>query len=140
MNNLQCDSINHEKFFTSINKNWPIRKPYSIVDAVKLLDTIADENFKCTLVKMSDIDLYFNLGLKIRNEWVRHGTDSINNELFYKLKLDNIDYSSGLIIAIFRDYLLNRLELAKTYSKRTNDTYEKEIKKQLMKIQTDLLH
>lgn len=129
-----CDSVDTTKFLSLIKNNWPLRKPNSIQDAVRLLDSMADENFHCAIITFKDVDLYFNLGLNIRNDWVRLGTDSIRNQFYNKLKLINIDYTSGLIIDIYRQLLINKnVNLVDKYLLDKNqdssfETREKEFK------------
>jgi hypothetical protein len=137
--NPKCEPLDSSVFFERINKHWPTLKPNSIADAVKLLDGMADKNFKCGIIQISDENLYFTLGLKIRNDWVRHGTDSIKNQFFHKLRLSNVDYSSGLIIDIYRQLLTNKkVDLIERYSKETKDSSWQTTRHELMKIQKEL--
>jgi hypothetical protein len=134
---LQCSNIDTAKFISTMNKNWPYRKPKSVVDAIRLLDSLSDENFNCVILKFHDEDLYFNLGLRIRNNWVRNGTDSLKSQLFSKIGLRHIDYSSGLIIDIYRKTLLNDVDdLAVTYKSESGDSIS--TKKELLNIQKEL--
>jgi len=100
---------------------------------------MADDNFKCAIIKITDNDLYFSLGLKIRNDWVRHGTANINNQLFDRLKLSSVDYSSGLIIDIYRQLLTNKkIDLVKHFSEEKNDSTWQTKRNELTKIQKEL--
>jgi hypothetical protein len=137
--NAKCNLIDTNIFVHTINNNWPTRKPNSIADAVKLLDSVADDNLRCGIIKIRDEDLYFNLGLKIRNNWVRQGTENIKNQLFNKLRLSSVDYSSGLIIDIYRQMLTNKkINLVEHFSKSKNDSSWQTVKNELIKIQTEL--
>lgn len=138
--NGKCNIIDTSTFLGRINNNWPTRNPNSIADAVRLLDSVADDNLRCGVIKMRDEDLYYTLGLKIRNNWVRQGTVSIKDQLFNKLKLSSVDYSSGLIIDIYRQVLMNeKIDLVEHFSKSRNDSSWKSVKNELMKIQTELM-
>lgn|SRR6185369_2011966 len=137
--NTKCEHIDTNSFLLRIRSNWPTRKPNSIADGVKLLDSMADDNFKCAIIKITDNDLYFSLGLKIRNDWVRHGTANINNQLFDRLKLSSVDYSSGLIIDIYRQLLTNKkIDLVKHFSEEKNDSTWQTKRNELTKIQKEL--
>ena len=121
--NDQCLHIDTSAFIESINSQWPARKPNSISDAVKLLDTLADNNFRCSILKMDEEDLYFTIGIRIRNDWVRHGTNTLRKELFEDLELGGPDYTSGLITDIYKQCLLNEtIDLVAHYEKFLNDT------------------
>jgi hypothetical protein len=137
--NTKCDALDTNSFFERIKKHWPTQKPNSIADAVKLLDAMADDNFKCGIIQIKDEDLYFTLGLKIRNDWVKHGTDNIKNQFFHKLKLSNTEYSSGLIIDIYRQLLTSKkVDLVERYSREKNDSSWQTARNELLKIQKEL--
>ena len=104
---LTCSSIDTVRYNSIIRNHWPSRKPASVLEAVKLLDSIADNNFRCGIVRFSEEDLHFSLGLKIRNDWIRHGDISLKNQLFSKLKLSHIDESSGFILVVYKTVLRN---------------------------------
>ena len=101
-----CDS-NEQKFYTYLNQHWPKTKPKNVVDAIRLLDSVADENSRNEIANCKTEDFYFTLGLTIRNEWVRNGDEHFRNQLFNQLKLSHEDYSSGLILYIYKVYLLD---------------------------------
>lgn len=132
----KCETIDTNIFFARMKTNWPTRKPISVADAVRLLDSVADDNFKCTIVKITNENLYFNLGLKIRNEWVRNGTSNIKDQLFNKLKLSSTDYSSSLIIDIYRQLLTHKkIDLVNHYAKSISS---QNVQNELIKIQEAL--
>jgi len=136
---VKCDFIDTDKFEKVEKKISASRKPNSISDAIRLLDSLADDNFRCAIIKYSDKDLYFSLGLLIRNQWVRHGTDSIRYQLFYKLRLSHIDYTSGLILDIYKQCLINKdVDLAKRYLKDNTDSLFTMKEKEFKTIQKDL--
>jgi hypothetical protein len=134
-----CDLVDTNSFVLRIKNNWPARKPNSIADAIKLLDLMADKNFKCAIIQISDENLYFNLGLKIRNDWVRQGDHNIKNEFFSKLNLSNPEYSSGLIIDIYRQLLISKkVDLVKFFSGIKNYTFSSTVTNELKEIQSEL--
>ena len=135
----KCDAIDTIMFNKKQQSISKSRKPNSVTDAVKLLDSLADDNFRCAVLKIKEEDLYFNLGLNIRNEWIRHGTDSIRNQLFYKLRVTSVDYTSGLIIDIYKQYLTNKdVDLAKKYLKDNTDSSYAMREKEFKAIQKEL--
>ncbi len=84
---------------------WPNEKPKSVYQAVSLLDSIADDNFRNIIVNCDMLDFYFGIGLTIRNNWVRNGDSMLGNQLFDDYKMLHIDNSSGIILGIYKIYL-----------------------------------
>ena len=136
----KCGLVDTTMFIKKIKEVSTARKPNSITDAIQLLDSLADDNFRCAIITFNETDLYFNLGLVIRNQWVRNGTKSIRNQLFDKLKLGYIDYSSGLILDIYKQCLINKnVDLVKMYLKDDTDSLFKMRESELKTIQKELL-
>ncbi len=103
-----CDSLETDSVFLKHSKlRWPISKPENMTEAMILLDS-ATTDFTRHYIKVCDgVNTYFGIGLKIRNNWVRHGTDDFRNELFVKLNMGHPDYTSGLILFFYKRYLSN---------------------------------
>jgi hypothetical protein len=137
----KCNLLDTISFANRLKNDWPSRKPSSVADAVNLLDSMADENFKCMILRQSDDFFYFNLGLKVRNDWVRHGTGKLKDQLFNNCKLSSIDYSSGFIIEIYREVLRNRkVDLVAYFSNNKNNKHWPQLKTELVRIQNELLN
>jgi hypothetical protein len=133
-----CNSIDPPEFYSHLNQRWPGRKPRSVVDAIKLLDSISDKSIRCGIIKLGNGDLYFSLGLKIRNDWVNNGTTEFKDQLFNRLRFQQPEYTSGFIIEIYRQLLLNKSDsLLQVYLENTNDTLINR-KKELLQIQQDI--
>ncbi len=135
----KCDFVDTVMFKNKMKEISLSRKPESITDAVQLLDSLADDNFRCAIITFNENEYYFNLGLGIRNHWVRHGTESIKYQLFEKLRLTHMDYTSGLILDIYKQCLINKdVDLVKRYLKDNTDSLFKMKEKELKVIQSEL--
>jgi hypothetical protein len=135
---INCQKIDTIKFFSLINNKWPERKPVSVVDAIKLMDSTADDNFKCAIIKMEETELQFNLGQKIRNVWVRHGDQRFKNQLFLTLNLKNADQSSAFVIELYHQLLIGKINEWIEKDVINKIDISKEGKEELLKIRKDL--
>jgi len=136
----KCEIVDTAMFVKKIEEVSTARKPNSITDAIQLLDSLADDNFRCAIITFNENDLYFNLGLVIRNQWVRNGTESIRSQLFDKLRLSHIDYTSGLILDIYKECMNNKnIDLVKKYLRGNTDSLFKIKESELKAIQKELI-
>jgi hypothetical protein len=63
-------------------------------------------DFNKHIIKVCDpVDFHLAFGMDIRNEWVYSGEEEFRDQLFNKLKIKHPDYSSGLILWLFREYI-----------------------------------
>lgn len=134
------DSIRHKEIFTeeSIKFDWNL-KPKSIVEAVWYLDSMASPEMKCEIFNSELDSIYFDIGLQIRNEWIRKGNVALNNEMFNTIKLGSIDYSSGLILLIYKSYLSpTKNNFVTQIEKNNSATLSPNLKIHLLKIQSEL--
>ena len=101
-----CDSLMADEIFQKHNEiNWTETKPKSVVEAVLKLDSMTND-FNKHLFKICESgEFHFGFGMGIRNEWVHTGEEELKDQLFNRLKLGHFDYSSGLIIGLFGEYL-----------------------------------
>ena len=104
-----CDSLVNDSIFkVNYNTNNLFNsKPNSIIESICLLDENLNEYAKQYILICDESELYFSLGLKIRNKWVRYGTDNFQRELYKDIQLQHIDYTSSFILKIYKYYLIN---------------------------------
>jgi hypothetical protein len=131
-----CDS-NTQKVYARYHSCWPVNKPRSIVEAVRLLDSIGDDNCRNAIVNCPFTEFYFSLGLTIRNQWVRHGEKQLNDEFDSRLKITNTDYTSGVILYFYKIYLLDSnvsVERSRLFDDTVVASEIHEIQKQLIEM------
>ena len=106
LDSAYCNDQNLNRFLQICSIRWPQTKPRSVEEAVELLDSIVDDNGRNIIVNCNPTELYFNLGLKIRNEWVSNGDSQMQYQIYQELKITNPEYSSGLILNLYRELLI----------------------------------
>ncbi len=84
--------------------------PYEIKECFNKLDRLLDAKKKKELKNMPEDKLiakyHFGLGMKIRNEWIRHDGLGIDlKSYFSKLGVKHIDNTSAIIIRCYYRYL-----------------------------------
>ena len=132
-----CDSLEQDSVFNKYNKlKWPVTKPHSISEAMLLLDSATNDFIKHEIRICDDLEFYFGLGLTIRNQWIRHGHDEMKKEMFDKLKLNHVDYSSGVILFFYKRYLTNDTTSILPFLKRSHQTDS--VKNELLRIDSEI--
>lgn len=101
-----CDSLMADEIFQKYNEIiWTKTKPKSVVEAVLKLDSMTNDFNKHLFRICEPVEFHFGFGMGIRNEWIHTGEEELKDQLFDKLKLEHSDYSSGLILGLFGEYL-----------------------------------
>jgi hypothetical protein len=101
-----CDSLMADEIFQKHNEiNWTETKPKSVVEAVLKLDSMTNDFNKHLFRICEPVEFHFGFGMGIRNEWIHTGNEELKDQLFNRLKLGHFDYSSGLIIGLFGEYV-----------------------------------
>jgi hypothetical protein len=135
-----CDSLERDSIYQKHRSfKWPVTKPHNITEAMILLDSAANDFYKHHIKICSEEDMYFELGLGVRNEWVRHGETEFRDLLFRKLKMSYIDASSGFILSYYKKHLNQDTtsiltELGPAY--KTDSM--KDVRNEIVKIEADL--
>ncbi|MBL7810563.1 MAG: hypothetical protein JNN28_22255 [Saprospiraceae bacterium] len=103
-----CDSLMADEIFKKHNQiKWPDKKPKSVVEAVLKLDKMTNAYNKHLFRICEPIEFHLGFGMMLRNEWIHTGEEELKDQLFNKLKLKHFDYSSGLILGLFGEYIKN---------------------------------
>ncbi len=143
-NITNCDSLIVDSIFIANYSTHELfkSKPNSIVESICLLDKNLDEYAKHYILICDESEFYFSLGLKIRNNWVRHGTDEFQKELYKDIQLHHVDYTSSFILNIYKYYLINdkNKKLADYLIIDKNKNIDISIINKLMEIDKDLKH
>ena len=101
-----CDSLMNDEIFQRNNEIiWTKTKPKSVVEAILHMDSMTNDYSKHLFKICDPIEFHFGFGMGIRNEWIHQGDKELNDQLFNTLKLGHRDYSSGLILGLFGEYL-----------------------------------
>lgn len=136
----QCDSLlTNEMFHKNYNENKVFKKkPNSIREAIHLLDQYLNNDAKRAILICDESKLYFNLSLKIRNNWVRSGTNKFRIELRQSMQLKHVDYTSGFILKLFKYYLSNSKDIISYFKLNSNNKELESVIKHLLEIDKQL--
>lgn len=132
-----CDSSQLNTFINFYRDHWPKEKPKSVPEAINLFELFANDQFRSVIVSCKQEDIYFNLGLKIRNEWVRNGDSSLNNQLMERLNINQIDQTSSFILYVYKQYLLDSISNLSDKLLKANSADT--VKSELKSIQNELI-
>lgn len=135
-----CDSLMADEIFKKHNEiEWTDTKPKSVVEAVLKLDTMINDINKHLFRICKPIAFHFSFGMAIRNEWIYTGKEELKDQLFNKLKLGHFDYSSGLILGLFGEYVKDgEINIMEQLGEYMNADSMKSVRIEFQKIENEL--